>query len=290
MSSSPLCGVDESLRATRRVIKDNTSLVSVVTPTFNSRLYLEATLQSVLAQDYPWLEYWVVDGGSTDGTQGVLQRYADRVQWLSEPDQGMYDAVNKGWRRSQGAYVMYVNSDDLLCPSALTVLVSFSASHPEYDLVYGDYYRIDAQGNTLERYRAGPTDLHRLVNYGNNIFSGTMLIRRRALERWGMMDTRFRASADYEFCSRLAKHGALGYVPEPIAMFRLHPTQMTHTGWTLWQETLTISRQYGGASYSPLYARYLINRLVRFLPMTWVLGKSLVPIRKVFRRLLRLGE
>src|SRR5262245_52563381 len=99
--------------------RDDRPLVTVVTPSFNQGRFIRETIESVLAQGYPALEYLVMDGGSTDDTVDVLKNYGDRLTWVSEPDGGQASAINKGWRRARGAILAYLNSDDTYLPGAV---------------------------------------------------------------------------------------------------------------------------------------------------------------------------
>ena len=104
--------------------------ITVVTPSYNQAQYIEHTIESVLSQDYPDLEYWVIDGGSTDGTVDILRNYDGRINWISERDRGQTHAINKGLERSTGQVVAYLNSDDMYEPGALRK-VAERARHPD---------------------------------------------------------------------------------------------------------------------------------------------------------------
>jgi len=114
-------------------------LVTIVTPSYNQADFLERTILSVLKQDYPNIEYIVIDGGSTDGSVDIIKKYEDRIAfWISEPDNGQSQAINKGFTRANGEIFNWLNSDDLLMPSATTIAVHYLTTHPEYGMVYGD--------------------------------------------------------------------------------------------------------------------------------------------------------
>src|SRR5665647_395262 len=138
---------------------EHAPLVSIIVPSFNHGSYVREALESILAQDYPSVECIVLDGGSTDGTLSTLESYGDRIHWLSEPDQGLYDAVNKGWAMARGEWLGWVNCDDKLCPGAIARLMHAALREDlPVDLIYGDYYRFAADGGILEQFRCGAPD------------------------------------------------------------------------------------------------------------------------------------
>jgi glycosyltransferase involved in cell wall biosynthesis len=265
-------------------------LVTIVTPAFNSVMYIEETIKSVLRQSYPKVEYIVVDGGSHDGTLSILKRYEDRLKWISEPDQGMYDAVNKGFHLSKGEYLLFLNSDDLLCTDAMEMSVKFLESHKEFSMSYGDFFRMDQKGKVIERVHAGKATFRHLLRFGNTVFSGTMTLRRELLDQVGCMDAGLVGSADYEFCLRVSSQKVIGYIPQALAMFRTHASQLSQTSWNIWQEALSISKKYGGGVYSPLYFRYMLIRLFHFLPFGLVWNPKLIFLRKAMRNLWKIGS
>src|SRR5262249_45140624 len=129
-----------------------TPLVSIVTPSFNQGRFIRETIESVLLQDYPNLEYMVIDGGSTDETVSILERYRDRFFWVSEPDRGQAHAINKGWKRAKGDILAWLNSDDMYLPGAISNAARYLVDHPEIGLVYGDGYHVAEDGRMLSLY------------------------------------------------------------------------------------------------------------------------------------------
>lgn len=141
----------------------NSPLVSIITPSYNQAHFLEETIQSVISQDYGNLEYIIVDGGSTDGSVEIIQQYANRIDWwVSEPDRGQTDAINKGFDKANGEILAWLNSDDTYIPGAISEAVAYLTNHPDLGMVYGDTNIINAEGNILGKFPARQTDYTRL--------------------------------------------------------------------------------------------------------------------------------
>src|SRR5262245_18944056 len=139
-------------------------LVTVVTPSFNQGRFIRATIESVLSQDYPDIEYIVMDGGSTDDTAEVVKDFAGRLTWISEKDRGQSHAINKGFRMAKGEIVAWINSDDSLVPGAVAHAVRAFVHHPEAGAVYGEGYLIDRAGRITSRFPATePFNLWKLI-------------------------------------------------------------------------------------------------------------------------------
>jgi len=138
-------------------------LVSIVTPSFNQADFLEETIRSVLSQDYPHIEYIVIDGGSTDGSIEIIHRYQERLTaWVSEPDRGQTESINKGFALAHGDILAWLNSDDTYEPWAVTEAVAFFQAHPEVGLVYGDANFINEKGQVIGRFPAAQTSYKKL--------------------------------------------------------------------------------------------------------------------------------
>lgn len=202
--------------------------ISIITPSFNQGDYLESTIQSVLAQHYPKIEYIVVDGGSTDHTLAILQKYSPRLTWISEPDEGQAQAINKGFRRATRDIVAWLNSDDVYLPDALPSVADFFSDHPAIDVVYGDYYLIDSAGQILLRKQEIPFDYNILLYGLDYISQPTTFFRREVLENFGYLDETLHYGLDWEYWLRIASRGGrFALLPRYLAATRLHPRAKT---------------------------------------------------------------
>ena len=135
-------------------------LVSILTPSFNQAPYLEETIQSVLLQDHPRLEYIIVDGGSTDGSIEVIKKYEHKLAWwVSEKDKGQTDAINKGFARASGEILAWINSDDTYEPGAVSAAVKYLQEHPNVGMVYGDCNFINEAGRVIGKLPFAPSGI-----------------------------------------------------------------------------------------------------------------------------------
>ncbi len=198
-------------------------LVSIVTPSYNQARYLEATIRSVLDQDHSEIEYILVDGGSTDGSQNIIQRYADRLAWwTSEKDKGHADALNKGFAHAHGEILAWLNSDDTYYPGAVAGAVAALQAHPEVGMVYGDADLTDHDGRIIGRFASRQTDYRRMLRGAVHIPQATTFFRADLWRQLAPLDLSLFFGFDYDFWVRLAKISPLLYVPQTWATFRLH--------------------------------------------------------------------
>ena len=197
--------------------------ISIITPSYNQAPYLEQTIRSVLEQDYPDIEYMVVDGGSTDGSVEIIQRYADQLAWwVSEPDQGQADAINKGLAQVSGDIVAWLNSDDLYQPGTLAKIARVFQSHPEVGLVYGDVLSIDQDSKVFNVMRFRQSDLQDLLTF-NIISQPGVFMRRIIQQKAGQLDTRYHYLLDHHLWIRMANQAPMRYLNETLAAARYHP-------------------------------------------------------------------
>ncbi len=240
-------------------------LVSIVTPSYNQARYLETTIRSVLEQDYPRLEYILMDGGSTDGSLDIIAKYAPRLAgWVSEKDEGQTDAVNKGFARARGEILAWLNSDDTYEPGAVASAVAFLRDRPEVGLAYGDANYIDENGQVCGRFPAAQTDYRRLRRGYVHVPQQSSFFRAELWRQVGPLDPSFYFAMDYDLWVRIAARSQLQYLPGQIwANFRLHGDSKTlASGDRCWPEMLKVHFRDGGSWFSVLAAKYLLRRAI----------------------------
>ena len=200
--------------------------VSIITPSYNQGRYLERTIRSVLTQRQP-LEYLVMDGGSRDESVEILQRYSAELQWVSEPDRGQADAVNKGLARATGEIIGWLNSDDIFYPGAVAAAADFLTRRPEIDVVYGNGNHIDEHDRVIEPYPTEDWDFERLKERCF-LCQPAVFFRRRLVDRFGPLGVHWRYALDYEYWLRLGKSGVrFARIGALLAGSRLHPDTKT---------------------------------------------------------------
>jgi glycosyltransferase involved in cell wall biosynthesis len=243
--------------------------VSIVTPSFNQAPFLEQTLRSVLEQDYPNLEYIVIDGGSTDGSLEIIHKYADRLAyWQSQPDQGQTDAINQGFARASGEILAWLNSDDLLLPGAVSAAVRALHEHPEASMVYGDALLINAEGKTIGKFPAAQTDYRKLRRGYVHIPQQASFFRADLWRQVAPLDVSFYFAMDYDLWVRLAALAPLVYVPQLWAAFRLHgEAKSIAADDRCWPEMLRVHYRDGGKALSPIVFKYWLRKLAAPLLM-----------------------
>ena len=198
-------------------------LVSIITPSYNQAAYLEQTLISVLEQDYPRLEYFVVDGASTDGSVEVIRKYADKLTWwVSEKDSGQADAINKGLARATGEIVAWLNSDDYYLPGAILGAVKAFHENPDVVLVYGNMLAVDEHGDTINMLKYNQLTLEDLLCF-QIIGQPAVFFRREAYERAGRLDPSYHYFLDHHLWLRIALQGQILHMDETWAAARYHP-------------------------------------------------------------------
>lgn len=203
--------------------------ISIVTPSYNQASFLERTLESVLCQGYPNLEYLVQDGGSTDDTVAVLERYDGRLSgWTSCADNGQAHAINIGFSKTSGEIMAWLNSDDILLPGTLFYVADYFTRHPDVDVVYGHRFLIDEDDRDIGRWMM-PQHRDQIISWADFIPQETMFWRRSIWEKaGGQIDESLHFAVDWELLVRFRETGAhFARLPRFLGGFRIHPQQKT---------------------------------------------------------------
>jgi len=203
-------------------------LVTIVTPSYNQARYLERTILSVLNQDYPSLEYIVIDGGSTDGSIDIIKKYENRISyWISEPDRGQSHAINKGFAKATGQIFNWLNSDDILMPSATSIAVHYLTNNPEYGMVYGDRLVIDGKDQVLACMEL-PSFSPFLFKFRGWVPQETVFFRRELWHKVNGLDEILHYSMDCDLWLRFLQDTTFFHIPFIMGAWRQHDLAKSH--------------------------------------------------------------
>jgi len=257
----------------------STPIVSVITVCYNAVNTLEHTIKSVIQQSYPKIEYIIIDGCSNDGTVEIITKYDNYIsKWLSEPDKGMYDAMNKGIQISNGELIAFINADDWYEKDVITYVVSNYQKVPGADVIHGNEIRRSREGRLLWIRR--PNQNYKNLIKGMTLFHPTCFITSKSYNQWGLYDIKYSLAADYELLLRFYLKGAyFCHVDKALANFRVGGLS-----WTKWNlllhECKIIQIKYGlspvAANINYIYksTRYIIKILLVKLKLNWIVGFS----------------
>ena len=197
-------------------------LVSIVTPSFNQSAYLEQAMKSVLDQDYPNIEYIVMDGGSTDSSVDIIKRHAARLAfWTSERDRGQADAINNGMAHAHGEILAWLNSDDYYLPGAISSAVKIFEQNPDIVLIYGDMLAVNENSETINALKYQQLTLEDLLCF-QIIGQPAVFFRREVFEKSGELDTTFHFLLDHQLWIKIATQGQILHVNQTWAAARYH--------------------------------------------------------------------
>jgi glycosyltransferase involved in cell wall biosynthesis len=237
------------------------TLISIVTPSYNQGRFLRSTIESVLSQTGVELDYIVVDGGSEDNSLEILKEYGSRFKWVSEPDKGQSDAINKGFRMNHGDVLGWLNSDDLYCPNALSRVVEEFEKDPNVMMVYGKGNHIDADGSLLDEHPSGEFNLE-VLSYGCFICQPACFFRKSLFEAAGGLNSDLHYAMDLDLWIRYGKlrerHSGwrFKYLPLVLALSRMHQTN----------KTLSLRRE----AYTEIIQ--VVKRHFNHVPFNWIYG------------------
>jgi glycosyltransferase involved in cell wall biosynthesis len=273
--------------------------ISIVTPCFNSVRFIEETILSVLNQSYDNIEYIIIDGGSTDGTVDIIRQYQDRLAyWVSEPDQGMYDAINKGFEKATGDVFYWINADDTVLPEAFQTIVAAFLSHTEIDWIHGRTLYINEASQVT---RKGPLYLFHSQNIAKGynglcehfVQQHCCFWRAKLWEKHGPIPAHLRYAGDYWLWTQFAKTSSLISLNYPVATFRQHPAQLHKQGKKYRTEVESL---YQGSMQYVRLRRFLrqiarrsdwdlrlVNKTEKLPPYSWLDPSDLALIKQTSR-------
>ena len=197
-------------------------LVTIITPAYNRAAYLKEVIASVLDQEYPRVEYIVLDDGSKDNTVEILKQHEGRIRWESHPNMGETRTVNKGFRMASGDIICVVNSDDPLLPGAISEIVKYMVAMPETIVAYPDWKMIDENGRTIRYMRTFDYNYIDMLRWHHCIPGPGSFFRREIAEKLHGRDSQFRYVGDFDFWLRAGLKGHFVRVPKILATFRMH--------------------------------------------------------------------
>jgi len=260
-------------------------VISIVTPSFNQGNFIEETIISVISQEGNfYLEYFIMDGGSTDQTVEIMKKYDNllkdgkwplkckgiQYKWVSEKDKGQSDAINKGLLKASGDIIGWINSDDFYFPNTFSVVMKHFIEYPEYDFIYGDGDVINNNGDIQWEWRSRAYDFEVLKSYNfcenqfnNYIMQQATFWRRRVHDHIGLLDITLHYAMDYEYWIRAGAKGLrMHHLPFKFGTFRMiEGTKSLSSPLVFWPDAMEIFRRYNGATaMKPFLEQYYFNK------------------------------
>ncbi|MCE2741181.1 MAG: glycosyltransferase [Sphingobacteriales bacterium] len=231
----------------------NEPLVSIITPSFNQGKWLEETILSVLNQSYPHIEYIIIDGGSTDNSKQIIEKYAGQLTyWQSQPDGGQADALNIGFKKAKGDIIAYLNADDLLEPKAVEGIIHAYEVNQEFSIYYGKCKTIDAQGKLLEEGNGNQVYFKDLAKDGMlpNMYQPACFFNRAYLRRDSFVDSSLKYAFDYELILFLASTKSILFLNRDMASYRVHTESKSYLyKIDAYKEKLGLQEKYSAKNY-----------------------------------------
>lgn len=259
--------------------------ISIITPSYNQGQFLEETILSVLNQNYPNLEYIIIDGGSTDNSVEIIKRYEKYLAyWVSEKDNGQTFAINKGLKKATGDIIAYINSDDVYLPDAFNRIVKMFNKQPTWGMVYGDYYLIDESSKVIKKKREIDFDyvMGCFIGMGIIIPQPTVFFTRSVFEKVGYFDESYNYTMDADYWLRVAQVAKIKHIPKFIACFRLHKKSKTNIHRT------DGIKHYNEESQKVIQRAYMIHSISEIIPFRYsYFLRKVYRFKRIFRKLIK---
>jgi|AntAceMinimDraft_2_1070361.scaffolds.fasta_scaffold17505_2 glycosyltransferase involved in cell wall biosynthesis len=226
--------------------------ISIITVSFNQGQFIEDNIQSVIKQNYPNIEHIIIDAGSTDKTLEILKKYDKHLNWISEPDNGQSDGLNKGFKKATGEIIGWFNSDDRIPPGALHKVARFFTEHNDEIAVVGDQAFIDVAGNQIKVVKSREYSYDYLLNYARGITQNSTFFKREVFNKIGYLNESIHYAMDRDLFIRIASIKAIPYIPEILGEFRIQAEAKTAQGsYNFVIDLIKIRRKYNGKLFSP---------------------------------------
>ncbi len=240
---------------------DDWPKITIITPSFNQGMYLEHTIKSVVGQNYPNLEYFILDGGSTDNSVKIIKKYARRypqiIKWRSHPDTGQIAALNEGLTRARGKIIAYLNSDDYYLDRSLFNAANHFLTHPKTHWAYGNCKVTSGQLQWSFIYKKlWPVDrIPQLLYLLNPINQPAVFLSKTLTEKVGKFNAKYHYAFDYDYWLRCCKFIAPTYMPQCLAVFRIHQSAKSTQGFSKQfdEELVILRRQQVSAAWQNLH-------------------------------------
>jgi glycosyltransferase involved in cell wall biosynthesis len=241
-------------------IKNKLPKISIITPSYNQAHFIQETIDSVLSQNYPNLEYLIMDGGSTDNTVKILKSYGNKIKWISKKDKGQTDAINQGIKKTSSDIVAYLNSDDVMLPNTLHTVAKYFINNEDAMWLTGDYFIIDEDGNEIQSLVVKYKRFLRLfpnksiLSIANFIIQPSTFWRRSLMDQIGLFDDSLHYCMDFDYWMRSISHYPISILPNYFSLFRIHGQSK---GGSMYGKQFTEEHE--------LVKRYNKSPLIRFL-------------------------
>ena len=226
--------------------------ISIVTVSYNQAEFIEQNILSVINQNYPNVEHIIIDAGSTDGTVEILKKYDKHINWISEPDNGQSDGLNKGFKKATGDIIGWINSDDNLSDNSLIKVGKFFEDNPNEIAVIGNQAFIDENSNFLRVVKSQTYTYDFVLNHARGITQNSTFFKKEVFDKIGYLNESLHYAMDTDLFIRIASLKDIPYIDETLAEFRIQPNTKTAEGSHKFaMELLKIRKSYGGSIFSP---------------------------------------
>lgn len=233
-------------------MEPNLPKISIVTVSYNQGQFIEDNILSVINQNYPNIEHIIIDAGSTDDTLDILKKYDKHLNWVSEPDKGQSDGLNKGFKKATGEIIGWFNSDDRVASGALYKVAHYFTQNPDEVAVVGDQIIIDEEGSVVKTIKSRSYSFDYLLNHAKGITQNSTFFKRAVFEQTGYLHEDIHYAMDRDLFIRIAKIKTMPYLAESLGEFRIQKEAKTAQGsYYFARDLLKIRKKYGGQAFSP---------------------------------------